>query len=341
VKYSFLCPPCLAFLICLTSISAPAQVSSAAASNPLSQAIQSYGLESPDTGAWHIKATYESFDEMGQPKGQGTYEEFWAGPKQYKRSYTSPNFTQTDYGTEKGILRSGAMTWAGTSEMRVRQNLINPLPSESEVKNAVPELIDWPVGYLVWKCVRLSHAGLPRAVSVYCFSSDKPILRFESLYGDSLRASFEEVSVFKGRNIARSINVISQGKPLLNIHLDTIEELTQVNAADFLPPSDAVAPPLRKIPVSSGVMQGLLLEKKAPAYPDGAKKKHIEGTVVLASTIGEDGHVQELKVISSPDEDLSKAAMDAVGKWVYKPFLLNGEAVVVQTQVNIVFRLAN
>jgi protein TonB len=55
--------------------------------------------------------------------------------------------------------------------------------------------------------------------------------------------------------------------------------------------------------------------------------------------IGTDGTVQNLKVISG-HEELQQAALDSVKGWRYRPFLLNGEPVEVQTTVNVIFALS-
>jgi len=75
-----------------------------------------------------------------------------------------------------------------------------------------------------------------------------------------------------------------------------------------------------------------------PIYPQLAKEAHISGTVVLHCVIGKDGAVTQLEYVSGPPL-LMKSAMDAVREWVYKPTLLNGEAVEVDTTVTVVFEL--
>jgi len=60
--------------------------------------------------------------------------------------------------------------------------------------------------------------------------------------------------------------------------------------------------------------------------------------VHLSATIGTDGTVQQLDVLDGPT-DLIQAATDAVKHWVYKPSLLNGNPVQVQTTIDINFTL--
>jgi periplasmic protein TonB len=90
--------------------------------------------------------------------------------------------------------------------------------------------------------------------------------------------------------------------------------------------------------VSSGVMAGNLLAKTLPQYPAIPKAAHIQGTVVLQATISKSGSIQNLRVISGHPM-LQQAAMDAVRSWRYKPYLLNGEPVEVETTINVVFSL--
>lgn len=94
------------------------------------------------------------------------------------------------------------------------------------------------------------------------------------------------------------------------------------------------------ISVSLGVAQGNRIGGDMPVYPAIAKAARVQGTVVLRATISKEGTIEDLKVISGPPM-LQAAAMDAVRTWQYKPYLLNGEPVRVQTQVNVVFSLGS
>jgi protein TonB len=98
-----------------------------------------------------------------------------------------------------------------------------------------------------------------------------------------------------------------------------------------------VAPP-KKITISGGVMAGNLILKVTPVYPSIAKAARVQGTVVLQATISKTGSIENLHVISGP-QMLQQAALDAVKSWRYRPYLLSGEPVEVETQVNVVFTL--
>ena len=98
------------------------------------------------------------------------------------------------------------------------------------------------------------------------------------------------------------------------------------------------AAPPKKAVISSGVAQGLLLQKTTPIYPPIAKAARVSGTVILQATISKTGSIENLRVVSG-NAMLQQAAISAVQNWKYKPYLLNGDPVEVETTVNVVFNL--
>ncbi len=92
--------------------------------------------------------------------------------------------------------------------------------------------------------------------------------------------------------------------------------------------------------VSSMVVSGLLILKTVPQYPAIAKAMGVQGTVVLEATISKSGTIENLHVASGPAV-LQQAAIDAVQKWRYRPYMLNHEPVEVETTVNVVFSMAH
>ncbi len=103
------------------------------------------------------------------------------------------------------------------------------------------------------------------------------------------------------------------------------------------PDSAATSPPHR-VRVSSGVAEGLVLNKVSPEYPDEARQKRIQGTVNLAVNIDKEGNVTRVE-LAAGDPLLAPAAMDAVLQWKYRPFLLSGEPVAMETTVRVNFTL--
>jgi len=90
--------------------------------------------------------------------------------------------------------------------------------------------------------------------------------------------------------------------------------------------------------ISSGVMEGLLILRVLPVYPAPARTMRIAGRVELQATISRDGTIDNLRVVDGPAL-LRAAAIEAVRQWRYRPYLLNGEPVEVETTINVDFRL--
>jgi protein TonB len=99
----------------------------------------------------------------------------------------------------------------------------------------------------------------------------------------------------------------------------------------------AVTP--QRVRVSQGVTQGLLLRRIQPNYPPLARQARIQGSVLLQAEISKDGSIENLHLISGHPM-LAPAAIEAVKQWKYKPYVLNGEPVEVETQITVNFTLS-
>jgi TonB family protein len=108
-------------------------------------------------------------------------------------------------------------------------------------------------------------------------------------------------------------------------------ESTGTGAASF-------SAPVSRLKMGGNVLSQKVKFKVEPVYPMEARANGIEGTVRLRAIIGKDGSIMELQVVSGRDV-LTHAALDAVKKWKYEPTLLNGQAVEVETTIDVVFQL--
>jgi TonB family protein len=114
---------------------------------------------------------------------------------------------------------------------------------------------------------------------------------------------------------------------------------TTPTGANPSPTPDAPKLPQR-VRVSQGVTEGLLIRQIAPVYPMQAKQNHVQGHVILGAVIGKDGRIQNLRAVAGPKE-LIPAAFGAVQQWRYKPYLLKGQPVEVETTIDINFQLSH
>jgi TonB family protein len=82
-------------------------------------------------------------------------------------------------------------------------------------------------------------------------------------------------------------------------------------------------------------------ENSFPPYPIKAKAAHEEGASVFTVIIAQNGHVRSIQFLKTAYPDLAAAAMESIQHWTYKPYLVNGTPVEVQTQVTINFSMGS
>jgi len=100
-----------------------------------------------------------------------------------------------------------------------------------------------------------------------------------------------------------------------------------------------VAPkPVTKIFRTSSILQGSLIRRVEPTYPPLARQARIQGTVVLVAVISKAGTIDNLRLVSGHPM-LVGAALDAVSQWRYRPYILNGDVIEVETQITVNFML--
>jgi TonB family protein len=120
--------------------------------------------------------------------------------------------------------------------------------------------------------------------------------------------------------------------------LEAVADAANATLPDLTPANIALPRPAPgTIRISQGVSQGLLVKKVQPVYPNIAQQFHREGSVQVLATVGKDGEVKKVQVLNG-DSMLAKAAVDAVNKWEYRPYLLNGQPVEIETQITIIFK---
>jgi len=87
------------------------------------------------------------------------------------------------------------------------------------------------------------------------------------------------------------------------------------------------------------MMEGNLIFRVQPDYPSLARQVRVQGQVILRAVISREGTIENLQVLSGHPM-LVRAAVDAVRQWKYRPYLLNGEPVEVETEVKVNFILS-
>jgi TonB family protein len=300
------------------------------------------GIKGDGIKPWHLKASYTVSDGKGAVEVQGVIEEFWAAKNKARITYTAGSEAVTVYVTEQGSFRSGTLKMPNGLAVEVEREFTDPMPAIAYLERQNYEKREQKVGNAKLICVderpadSFQRAGLTPVG--HCFNSELPILRIELSNFGNREAVRNEIVLFQQKYVPKDLRIVEQDKTEVSAHLDSLAGLPNPEESLFTPPAEALLLP-KKIAVSTGVAQGLLLKSTPPHYPDSAKAAGVSGTVSIQIRIGTDGSVRDPVVVSGPTE-LRQAALEAVKGWVYRPYLLNGEAVDVDTMVNIVFNLS-
>lgn len=96
----------------------------------------------------------------------------------------------------------------------------------------------------------------------------------------------------------------------------------------------------QRVRISQGVTKGLLIHRVEPSYPPLARAARVQGDVILTAVISVNGEIENLQLISGHPM-LVPAAISAVKQWRYKPYLLNGQPVEVETTITVIFALSS
>ncbi len=231
------------------------------------------------------------------------------------------------------------------------------------LKNLIYELLALPVAFhpLLWlsrmhltesrEMVCDERAARLAGPEVYALS----LLRLAaSLLRGRPSATPHAIGIFDAHTLERRLmnlqtfhNQLSFGQRVLRVTLcsalafgtcgSALALRMNIAATDKNPPP--ASPHSNAVPkISGGVMAGQILTRVNPIYPEAAKSAKIQGTVILRATIGKDGTIEKLQVVSGPDE-LRASTLDAVHQWVYKPYRLNGESTEVETTITVNYSL--
>ena len=136
--------------------------------------------------------------------------------------------------------------------------------------------------------------------------------------------------------------------------VSTQVSVTAQRQQNVTPGQSTASPPTPRTPLRIGgdIAQAALLFRQDPVYPNAARVAGIEGLVTVQAVISKEGTIVTLRVTAltlrggnDPDgagsSAISTAAIDAVRQWRYKPTLLNGQPVEVETTITVEFKLAN
>jgi TonB family protein len=307
-----------------------------------------YDFASAKLRPWHMKVSYELFDEKSASKGKGTYEYWWESPETYRSTWTRPGVELTEWhlGGKKSYAAVGGPL--GFDERKLETDLLRPLPTAAELdpRTVVFDRQDQSFSSVKLPCVMVMRKMPPAGKAetpmgmfpTYCFDPAHPMLHLSYIYG-STSVVYNNVVRVQGMYLARQLSILDNKRKVLTATVDTIEGLAPNPPALVPSPQAMVLDETQHVAVKPDVMQAQLTRQVRPYYPIDASSRSTQGTVVLKAVIGADGRVKEMHAVDAPSDSLEAAAIWAVSQWEYQPYLLNGEPVTVDTTIDVSFHI--
>jgi TonB family protein len=183
-----------------------------------------------------------------------------------------------------------------------------------------------------------SGASFPD-INRYCFTGHSPAIRVETRITTMI--TFNSVAQFQGKYLAQAMRLIETNGDNTDIALDVVELITTPNDADFAPPAEnTLAPAIMTLPEATDLTAATRIGGEIPRYPSIALAARMQGIVVMQEHLLKDGTVADVKVISGPPM-LQSAAVAAVKTWHYRPNLMDGQPVEVESRVITTFSLGH
>ena len=145
----------------------------------------------------------------------------------------------------------------------------------------------------------------------------------------------------QGLILPKEISVAFRQRTALKATVELVDGIA-ASAPELAPPAGLM--PIKRperVTLGPGDSQVHLAKSARVNYPEWDKSMRNQGTVVLSGVIGKDGKVHNIEILSGLSKSLNKSAIDSVEQWQYKPYLLDGVPVEVDTTVNVVFSLGN
>ncbi|MBB5344883.1 energy transducer TonB [Tunturibacter empetritectus] len=331
------------FALCLILVSAARADDHAPLTERLHQAEASSSLDTAGIRQWHLKLDVQLLGEQGKQTEQGTIEEWWTTPTSFQVAYTFPSYTATEIRSEKGLSRTQSSSSPPSLLKLLLNQVVHPMPSAEEMEDSSPDLRRQNFGKVALDCIMLDQkikniAYPPLGLfPTYCFDPSKISLRLSYDFGSQVIFR-NAIGAFQNRNVATEINVKESNQVKATARVSTLESNASM-VAPTIDPTTLTPVDKSATGVAPGVMAGHKLAGANPTYPESARRNRISGTVTFAATIGTDGHIHSLRIVSTPDPDLAISALAAVRTWTYTPYLLNGEPVEVKTQIRVNFNI--
>lgn len=304
----------------------------------LAAAAPFYNFSDPAMRPWHLKATYQLYDDKGNPTEQGTFEYWWISPKVDRGSWARPSASFTVWHTADG-----------GHHYQVSGEKINPfeinLSSEfvfnlNELNLAKEQLSE---SERAWNGRELTCVTPPTSLPSFspylrrtvrgttlCFDSATNALMGH--YSLGVETQYNGIVKMQGHFLPQQLTMFVNGKKTIVANLTSIYDS---GSADQM-----LIPPVPPQPQQPGQLFLLYPGDLGPPIKTSPMGQGINGSqhpgmLIIEITVDKEGKVTNAEVVSTPDRDLGNSLAKAVLRWRYHPYVYEGKAFEVRTFLEV------
>lgn len=302
------------------------------------------GLTAPGERPWHIQVVYQTYKQDGRRKAAGTFEEWWAAPNEYHLTFSRKGYRLQAWVTPHGSYAIGNPDLP-MPERLVYHWIVAPIPQHPDLTGAQLRYRTRLIGPNQFPCVQITArkpapGNLPPQYPTYCFESNHPMLRLADTH-ISEAVTITAVGELSGQYLAQRLYATVSGAPVLSTHLLQGQSYARLPGSFFTPPADAKPAP----PPSMALLYLTAQEAATHLIPPNTTRnaslaylRESQATVALAASINTNGSVESLHILGATDPELVPYIYQAVSRFRYRPFLVNGASVAVRTDIVLDFR---
>ncbi len=258
----------------------------------------------------------------------GTFDELWNGPDQWRREITFPEFRQVEIGDKNGRWLDRNIAYRPQPAYLVSvllDALMSPMHSANGRLRKMHKVKQ--------DGAQLQCAAIEDNQSEYALCFDEQGRLAASGYRN-LVFEYRHYEKFGDKQFPREISVVQDHKQVLQVRLDELTSMAAPDASGFPHASSSL-----RLSRCERWEPGIPVKKVPPHYPENARMMHQQGTVVFYALLLPEGVVHDVKTLQSAGAALDQAATATFTQWVYAPIDCPGSQFPTEIQVSINFEL--
>jgi len=300
-------------------------------------------LDDPSLKPWTMKIIFQIDDDGGKLKEQGSIEEWWAGPSEYKISVFSPSYTATTI-----VNKDGRFHTAGTAETPylievLERQMVHPMPHSGEVSGLAPETVKLEgITGTVPECIMLGkdlrNVADPQLglLPTYCLVPGKDLLQVSYDYGN-LMVERKSMGMFQQKVMPVDVRIAINGVDAADSHLLALKAAPLTDADFAVPASGMEHVDTPRVRVPFHTLYTEIVASPPRDAPFDVKPDALSAPVQVHILIGTDGIVHYARLESTPDPRMAPPALWMASHLIFTPHREDGKLVDVETTANIYF----